>query len=239
MAVNWQKIAIALASRLQFEAACGRQRLITEDLSRLFLAEAIQSQISGSVEPEFNHPDLPGDTRVDLLVRSPNAQNIEAAIEHKWVRKTTVATGRNWMAEVLGDAIRVEVLSEDMAGGSERIWVVAGEVEEMKKGIWESESQQGGGLKRVRVVDSLLQARPAAGSNQLQAVTIQLRDIGAPFKRKLRAGTDQLFTSLPTRYSAQLVGYHRALNDGIECAVWKITRPVGQRSTFDASSAWP
>jgi hypothetical protein len=239
MAVDWQKIAIALASRLQFEAACGRQRLIREDLSRLFLAEVVQTQISGSVEPEFNHPDLPGDTRVDLLVRSPNAQNIEAAIEHKWVRRTTANAVRPWMAEVLADAMRVEALSQQMVQGSERLLVVAGEVEEMRSKIWESESRRGNGLSRIRVVDTLLQSRPPAGTIQPAPVTVQLQSVGQPFKAKLRQGAPELLAQLPNRYAVQLVGFHRAHADGIECAVWKITRPVGNRGTFDANVAWP
>lgn len=239
MAINWQNVAIALASRLQFEAACGRQRLISEDLSRLFLAEVIQSQISGALEPEFNHPDLPGDTRVDLLVRSPNAGNIEAAIEHKWVRQTTANAVRNWMAEVLADAMRVEALTQQMAQGSERVLVVAGEVEEMRGKIWESESRQGNGLPRVRVVDTLLQSRPATGAVQPQAVTIQLQAVGRPFKSKLRHGAPELLGQLPNRYAVQLIGYHRAHSEGVECVIWRVTRPVGNRGTFDANAVWP
>jgi hypothetical protein len=239
MAVDWQKISVALASRLQFEAACGRQRLISEDLSRLFLAEVVQTQISGRVEPEFNHPDLPGDTRVDLLIRSRNAQNIEAAIEHKWVRQTTANAVRQWMSEVLADAMRVEAISQQMVQGSERLLVVAGEVEEMRSKIWESESRQGNGLPRIRVVDTLLQSRPTAGTVQPHPVTVHLQAVGQPFKAKLRHGAPELLTQLPNRYTVQLVGFHRAHTDGIECAVWKITRPVGNRGTFDANVAWP
>jgi len=239
MVVDWQRIAIALASRLQFEAACGRQRLISEDLSRLFLAEVVQTQISGRVEPEFNHPDLPGDTRIDLLIRSPTAQNIEAAIEHKWVRHTTASTVRQWMSEVLADAMRVEAISQQMAQGSERILVVAGEVEEMRSKIWESESRQGNGLPRIRVVDTLLQSRPATGAVQSQSVTVQLQAVGQPFKAKLRHGAPELLAHLPSRYTVQLVGFHRAHADGIECAVWRISRPVGNRGTFDANVVWP
>ena len=238
MAIDWQQISIALSSRLQFEAACARGRLISEDLSRVFLAESVQSQVPGPLEPEFNHPDLPGNTRIDLLVRSRNAQNIEAAIEHKWVRRTGENVGRNWMAEVLGDLLRVETISAQMVQGSERILVVSGEVEEMRGKIWESQSRQGEGRPRIGVVATLMQPRPQAGDVQPHSETIQLRDIGRPFLSKIRQGSPELLSTLPARYCIQLVGYHRAHSGGIECAVWKITRPSGYRSTFDGAARW-
>ncbi|WP_273209583.1 hypothetical protein [Marinobacter subterrani] len=239
MAIDWQRISIALSSRLQFEMACGRGRLISEDISRIFLAETVQSQISGAIEPEINHPDLPGNTRLDLLVRSPSAQNIEAAIEHKWVRRTGENVGRQWMAEVLADLLRVETISSQMVQGSERILVVSGEVEEMRSKIWESQSRQGGGQPRVGVVNTLMQARPQSGEVQSESTTIQLRNIGRPFFKKLRHAAPELLGQLPARYAVQLVGYHRAYAEGVECAIWKISRPGGHRSTFDAADHWP
>lgn len=238
MATNWQKIAMALSSRLQFEVACGRGAMISEDISKTFLAEAIQSQIPGSLEPEFNHPDIPGNSRLDLLIRSSTAQNIEAAIEHKWVRYTGDKTSRQWMAEILGDLFRVEKLSSQMAQGSERILVVSGEVKEMRRKVWESESHRGEGRPRIKVVNTLMQSRPQSGAVQEQATTIQLRDVGRPFLSKIRHSSRTLLNDLPTRYAIRLVGFHRADADGVECAIWKITRPAGQRSTFDGSIQW-
>jgi hypothetical protein len=235
MGIDWQTTAIALASRLQFEAACGRGRLISEDLSRIFLVEILQSQTSGFVEPEYNHPDLPGDTRVDLLIRSPNAQNIEAAIEHKWVRETTQNTIRHWMAEVLGDVMRVEALSQEMVQGSQRIVCVSGEVEEMRRAIWESKSNNGNGQQRIGVVDNLLQSSPQLSFSPQDPITVQLERTGPSFYSKLKQGSKELFARLPARYSVELVGYHRAHSHGVECAIWRIGRPVGQRVTFDAN----
>jgi hypothetical protein len=238
MAINWQNIAVALASRLQFEVACGRRRLLTEDLSRLFLAEVLQTQISGSIEPEHNHCDLPGNTRVDLILKSPTAQNIEAAVEHKWVRRTTERTVRQWMSELIGDVMRVEALTEQMVQGSERVVCVSGEVNEMRSKIWESESRRGNGAPRVGVVETLLQSRIGMSFAPQRPKTVNLRQDGRPFLSKLRHGTPELVSCLPVRYSVQLAGYHRAHPEGIECVVWLIKRPVGQRVTFDATQEW-
>jgi hypothetical protein len=80
-AVDW--VNVAVASRLQYEKSCGRSNLITEDFSRLVLAEAVQSSAYGPIDVEYNHPDLPGNCRLDLLVCSLQAGNITIAIGHK------------------------------------------------------------------------------------------------------------------------------------------------------------
>jgi hypothetical protein len=239
MPINWQDLSVALASRLQFEVSCGRGRLISEDLSRIYLAEIVQTQISGSIEPEYNHPDLPGNTRVDLLVRSPNAQNIDVAIEHKWVRPTTDATVRHWMAEILGDLLRVEALDQQMAAGCERALVVSGLVEEMRRGVWESTCRAGAGQPRMNVIDGLLQPRLNGLAPQAAPANIDMNAQHLRFMAKLRIGAPELLTRLPSRYAVQLVGYHRAHSHGAECAVWRISRPVGRRATFNANPPAP
>ncbi|MBV2350733.1 hypothetical protein KUL97_03305 [Synechococcus sp. HK05] len=101
MSIDWQMIAVAVASKVQYELACGRGRLLTEHVVRLALAEAIQSQVPGKLIPEFNHPDIPGNTSLDLIVMSPRDRKIEVACELKWVRKTTDKASRNWIPEII------------------------------------------------------------------------------------------------------------------------------------------
>lgn len=60
MALNWDGIAVAVACRVQYEQACGRGRLITEEITRSILAEVVQIQVAGSLEAEYNHPDISG-----------------------------------------------------------------------------------------------------------------------------------------------------------------------------------
>jgi hypothetical protein len=239
MSLDWNKVAVAVASRVQYEQSCGRGRLISEDVTRLALAEVVQSQVAGDIEAEFNHPDIPGNARLDLLVRSPRVQNIDIAIEHKWVRSTSVSTTRHWAAEILGDILRVERLQQNMSQGCERAIVVVGEVDVMRTKVWERTVQQGGGQQRLRVVDAIIQGRPASGTSHSTPLPVSLRASGQPFRRLIRQEAEELYRELPSFYQIRLAAFHRTMSDGIECVVWIVTRGHQQRITFDASAVWP
>jgi len=238
VSLDWNKVAIAVACRVQYDKSCGRGRLISEDVTRLALAEVIQSQVAGDIEVEFNHPDIPGNTRLDLLVRSPGAQNIDVAIEHKWVRSTSAKTVRHWAPEIFGDILRVERLQQDMSQHCERAIVVVGEVEEMRNKVWERKVARGGGLPRIRLMDVIIQGRPASSASHATALNVNLRADGQPFRKLIKQGASELYDSLPSCYQIRLVAFHRTLSDGIESAVWIVTRGQ-QRVTFDAASEWP
>lgn len=239
MGLDWNKVAVAVASRVQYEQSCGRGRLISEDVTRLALAEVVQSQVAGDIEAEFNHPDIPGNTRLDLLVRSPRVNKIDVAIEHKWVRSTSVSTTRHWAAEILGDIMRVERLQQNMSQNCERAIVVVGEVDEMRAKVWEREVRQGGGQPRLRLMDAIIQGRPASGTSQPTALSVNLRVNGRSFRRLIRQGASELYGELPGSYQIRLAAFHRTMSDGIECVVWIVTRGQQQRMRFDASTAWP
>lgn len=239
MPIDWIKVSVAVACRVQYEQACDRGRLITEDFTRLVLAEVVQSQVAGPLEAEFNHPDLPGNTRLDLLVRSPRAANIDVAIEHKWVRATSDTSVRHWAPEIVADILRVERLDAEMAQGCERIVVVVGEVEEMRSKVWEREVRQGGGQPRVRVMDNLIQGRPASGSSQPTSLAVHLRANQSMFRRMIRQGAPELYSTLPSAFNVQMLAYHKTKSDGIECVVWKVTRDQQRRVVFDAGAVWP
>lgn len=237
--MDWENIAVAVACRVQYEKSCGRGRLLSEDVTMLALAEVVQSHAKGSVEAEFNHPDIPGNSRVDLLVRSPQALNIEVAIEHKWVRSTTANAVRHWMPEIVADMLRLERLNQQIAQGCERALVVVGEVEEMKCKVWEREVRQGNGQNRVRVVDSIVQGRPTAGSAQPNPLAVNFRQDCATFRRLVKQAAPELYHDLPSAYQIQLVAHHRTKADGVECVVWRVSRGQRQRVMFDANIVWP
>ena len=239
MSLDWNRVAVAVASRVQYEQACGRGRLISEDVTRLALAEVVQSQVAGDIEAEFNHPDIPGNARLDLLVRSPQAQDIDVAIEHKWVRSTSASTTRHWAPELVGDILRVERLQQSMSQNCERAIVVVGEVDEMRTKVWEREVRQGGGQQRLRLMDAIIQGRPASGTSQSTALSVSLRANGQSFRRLIRQGASELYGELPSFYQIRLAAFHRTMPDGIECVVWIVTRGQQQRFTFDASTVWP
>lgn len=236
--MNWQQVAVAMACRVQYEQACGRAGLIREDYVRLALSEVFQSLSSGTLDFEYNHPDLPGNTRVDLLVRSPQAQNIETAAEVKWVRQTTETANRNWMSEILRDVFRVERLSVELAQGCQRVVVVVGEHDLMKNRIWNRKVNRGGGLGRLPVIEHLLQRRHYDARVVSTPQHVALRHADSAFRSLLGDAASDMADSLPSSYRIQLVGFHRADTDGIEAVIWEVTRARGQRWTFDSIVEW-
>ncbi len=239
MSVDWTKVCEAAACRIQYEFSCGRQKLVREDFAKIVVAEAIQSQVTGAIDPEFNHPDLPGNTRLDLLVRSPQAQNIQAAVEIKWVRKSTEAANRNWAREIFADVLRVERLQADMAQGSERIVLVIGETDEMRRKVWEVRAQAGDGRARQNVMNILLQPRAALEAEVQMPKRLSLAELELPFQRFIRASSPEFLGALPTVVNIQIISHFSTKSSGIECAVWKVTRPQQQRILRTADEIWP
>ncbi len=235
---DWVSVAEAIACRIQYEYNCGRQKLIREDFVKLVSAEVLQAQIEGKVEAEFNHPDLPGNTRIDLIARSPQAQNIQALVEIKWVRRSTDQMVRQWAREIVADVLRVERVQAGLAQGCDRIVLVAGEAQEMRTQLWERRVQAGNGNARENVVANLLQARLAAADAQAPR-TISLQNLGPAFQKFIRGAASELLNALPTVYNIRLVAHFATRHDGIECAIWKVTRPQQQRVVRSANILWP
>lgn len=239
MAVDWNAVAVALASRVQYEASCGRLSLIREDFVRPLLAEVLQSMTVGPVEVELNHPDIPGDTRIDVVLRTPRGASIRIASEVKWVRNTTAMTNRNWIVEVVGDLLRLERLTQGLSQGAERAIVLVGESELMDSRIWDRRVNAGPSLPRQNVVGELLQRRLTSGQLPATAQVVDLQNCGPPFQRLVRSAASDMITDLPSTYLVHLRGLHKTAISGIEAVVWVVARPQQRRVRFDATRAWP
>jgi hypothetical protein len=238
MTIDWQLIAVAVASRVQYEVACGRGRLLTEQVVRLALAEAIQSQVSGKLVPEFNHPDIPGNSSLDLVVMTPRDKKIEVAIELKWVRRTTDKVSRPWMQEIVGDLLRLECLSEGLWHQSQRAVVVVGEVDSLNSNVWDR--QVNAGKERRRITGQLL---PGKGHfkeehDDRKPVLVDLKAIGLPYRNFLRGAAPEIYKQLPGCYLVDMSAFHRTMPNGIECVVWTVSRPVGRRNEFSGEEVW-
>lgn len=240
MSIDWQRIAIALASKVQYEVACGRDRLLTEHVVRLALAEAIQSQVSGKLIPEFNHPDIRGNTSLDLVVMSPRDKKIEVACELKWVRKTTEKTSRNWMQEIIGDLLRLECLNKDLKKQAERAVVIVGEVSELTLGVWERRANSGGKQPRNRIVGNLLPGKGHFKEDEAQRIPllVDIKNQGASFRSILRKASTELYRQLPPSYLVDMAALHRTQPNGIECVIWTVSRPRGRRHPFNGNVQW-
>lgn len=240
MRIDWQMIAVAIASKVQYEAACGRGRLLTEHVVRLALAEAIQSQVAGKLIPEFNHPDIPGNTSLDLIVMSPRDKKIEVACELKWVRKTTDKTSRNWISEIIGDTLRLECLTKDLKREAERAVVIVGEVSELATKVWDRKANTGGKQPRSRIVGNLLPGEGHFKKDDAQRIPllVELKNQGAYFRSILSNASPEIYKRLPTSYLVDMVALHRTQSNGIECVIWTISRPRGRRHTFNGDTQW-
>lgn len=236
--VDWSEVAEAISCRVQFEYNCGRQKLIREDFIKLAAAEVLQAQIEGTVEAEFNHPDIPGNTRIDLIARTAQAGNINALVEIKWVRRSTDLMARQWIREIMADVLRVERVQAGLAQGCDRIVIVAVESEEMRTQVWERRVQAGDGNARENVVATLFQARVAA-AEALAPRSVNLQGLGMAFQKLIRGAAPELLASLPSTYNVRLAAHYSTKPNGIECAIWKITRPQQQRVVRTADQFWP
>ena len=237
MSVDWQRIAVAIASKVQYEVACGRDKLLTEHVVRLALAEAIQSQVAGKMIPEFNHPDIPGNTSLDLIVMSPRDKKIEVACELKWVRETTAS--RNWIQEIIADLLRLECLNKNLKIRAERAVVVVGEVPELNKGVWDRKVNPGG-KPRIRIVGDLL---PGKGQykeevDQRIPMLVDLKNKGPSFRSILPNASSEIYRKLPPSYLVDIAAHHKTHTNGIECVIWTVSRPIGRRYPFNADVEW-
>lgn len=240
MSIDWQMIAVAVASKVQYELACGRGRLLTEHVVRLALAEAIQSQASGKMIPEFNHPDIPGNTSLDLIVMSPRDRKIEVACELKWVRKTTDKASRNWTQEIIGDLLRLECLNKDLKKQAERAIIMVGEASELGSKVWDRKVNTGGKQPRSRIVGNLLPGKGHFKEDDPQRIPliVDLKSQGVSFRSILRNASPEIYRRLPRSYLVDMAALHRTQTNGIECVIWTISRPRGPRHTFNADVQW-
>jgi len=240
MSVDWQRIAVAIASKVQYEVACGRDRLLTEHVVRLALAEAIQSQVTGKLIPEFNHPDIPGNTSLDLIVMSPRDKKIEVACELKWVRKTTDKASRNWIQEIIGDLLRLECLNKTLKKQAERAVVIVGEVSELTSRVWDRKANRGDNQPRNRIVGNLLPSKGHFKEDDAQRMPllVDLRNQGPSFRSILRNASSEIYRRLPPSYLVDIAALYRTQPNGIECVIWTVSRPRGRRHPFNADLEW-
>lgn len=240
MSIDWQMIAVAIASKVQYEVACSRGRLLTEHVVRLALAEAIQSQVHGKLIPEFNHPDIPGNTSLDLIVMTPRDRKIEVACELKWVRKTTDKASRNWIQEIIGDLLRLECLNKDLKKQAERAIIIVGEASVLSSKIWNRKVNTRGKPKRRRVIGHLLPGKGHFKGDDAQRtrLIVDLKNQGAPFRSILKNASPEIYKKLPQSYLVDMAALHRTQTNGIECVIWTVSRPVGRRHPFNGESQW-
>jgi hypothetical protein len=218
--INWDNLARAVACALEWERLCDRGQFLDENSLHRAVAEYLQSVTTSIVKPEFNHPDIPGNTLVDLVGFGPTGKKIDFAVEAKWVKEGGGV--RDWPAEIADDLFRLELLTKDMAQQNDRVLVVSGIRGRIDKGLM-NKGKNVKGQKRLRWLDEILPdaLAPKSRKTLVRDCKVAMR----PFfkKRATSIGVAQL----PITYQAQLVGHYRVdPNDKnvVETYVWRISR---------------
>ena len=235
--MDWNAVTEALACRVRFEFVCRRGALVDEAVVKLFASDVLGAVSGREIQPELNHPDLPGNTRIDVVVWRPQHTMMDAVVELKWIR-TTGAT-RCWHEEVAADALRVERVSAQLDTATERIVLVAGTHKELRSGLLNRAVQNAtAGAKRVPVLPHVLQPRPQGGGTSLppNADTRQVATCDPSLRKVFKSAASGFETAVPRSYKVQLVGHFAtgAEDESIECFAWRLQRNQN-RQTIDVS----
>lgn len=216
--VEWDNLASAVTFRLEWERLCGRSSLLTENSLKQAVAEYLQAATTLKIVPEYNHSDLKGAKRLDIVGFGPQQKKIDLACEAKWIKDTQGT--RDIHFEIADDIFRVECLRTDMAQQNERVLVVAGYSAPMQFHLY-------GKKKRILAsgtnlwIDAIL---PKACSSTFARIAIEQSDLSfRPFFRKLSQET--LSGKLPKSYTARMVASHTAIpgsTECIRCDIWLI-----------------
>lgn len=93
MSVVWSEFAEAITGKLNWERLCGRGNFLTETSLHRAIAEYVQAATTLAIQTEYNHPDISGNKRLDLVGFGPQGKSIQLAVEAKWI-KSDGAHGR-------------------------------------------------------------------------------------------------------------------------------------------------
>ncbi len=235
MIVNAHHLAIAVASRIAFEQMCQREVLIDEAMVKRTIAEALQAMTQLRIEPEYNHPDIAGAKRLDLIGRRKKKGRIALAVETKWVRSEGGA--RDWQSEVAEDSLRLETLRREMAQDEERLLMICGihktiETQLLNKGRY----YDGSSFAAFPHIASWDPTIVGKARNQ-EKISVRGCDHGM---RKLWYQLAQKFGSvLPVSYQSAYLADHRAdsRETCVRAIVWRVNRSQN-RSEFTIPQDW-
>jgi hypothetical protein len=222
VSVNWEEFATAVTSSLEWERLCGRGTYLGELIFHKTIAEYLQAATTMKIVTEHNHPDIPGNKRLDVVGFGPRGTRIQVAIEAKWIKKD--GGTRAWHAEVAEDIFRLEMLSQQMAtNGNDRCIVIAGVTSNVQQEFINKKKQVGKGQHMVPWIDAILPDKPATSSRRIEIRQAKLTYQQFFKERAVEVGVIQL----PVSYQAQLVGHFvvKATDkDSLETYVWRISR---------------
>lgn len=235
MAVNWQNLATAAACRLEFEQLCDRGDFTDESALVRTCVEYVQAGTNLAVRPELNHPDLPGNKRLDAAGEIGGAATYAFVLEAKWLKAGGGA--RQYDVEIVEDLLRLESLQANMGVGTDRALVVAGHRSTVEA-LGRKNVQTGGGT--TRLMPHVLQERDQNEDLPQNQTRIAVRECD-PLVRRFWSRMARRIDSptLPVSYQVALAGYFQtgSRQDSVEAQVWLVRRSRN-RSTFAVPGTW-
>lgn len=238
MSVNWKNMAIAAACTLENERLCERKEFLDEASLVRACAAFIQSTTQLLLAPEYNHPDLVGNRRLDLLGRSAPGKPATFVAEAKWVRPSGGA--RQWADEVAEDIMRLEKLTQETDTNTDRALIVGGIKRSLRAKFLDVTARAGNGNPRICVYSHVLQTYDREQRKfPYTQERICVRECDAGMRRFWKARGQKFNQSLPVSYQCALAGRHRSsrYQDAVEVRVWLIRRSRN-RSTFNVNQVF-
>ncbi|HNO80334.1 MAG TPA: hypothetical protein PKN33_19980 [Phycisphaerae bacterium] len=236
MSVNCQHLAIAVGSRIAFEQMCRRERLIDEAMIKRTAAESLQAMTQLDIEAEYNHSDVPGATRVDLIGRTKPGVPLSLAAEVKWVK----ADGgtRDWQAELAEDALRLEILSQETTSATDRLLIICGISQTIDAQLINRKRHTGTGGS-IAAMEHIVPLLTSGQDPPTPVAKIEVRSCDSGMRRLWKALSQHFGGFLPVSYKSSLAAHYRVdiRPQSIRVFIWRITRSQ-KRSPFSPQGTW-
>lgn len=220
--VNWHNMTIAVAGLLEFERLCERRTFIDESEFRRSCVEFIQATTTLELTPEYDHGDLPGRKRLDLVGRKKRGGTLALAVEAKWIKSG--GGTRSWLIEVAEAALRLERISDETNQHTERALLVGGISQTVEAKLINREVNVGGG--RRKAFRHFLQTLGEGDTFPYNQRKIEVRDSEDDFSKFFLGNVDKVGGTLPVSYQSSLADHHKAgpKINSIEVYAWVIRR---------------
>ena len=216
-------MTVAVSGLLEFERLCNRRNFIDESGFVRACVEFIQATTTLHLTPEYNHNDLPGNKRLDIVGRSKREGKLALAVEAKWIRPR--GGSRYWIGEATEAALRLERINEEANAHTERALLIGGISQTIQARLIDQQINIGGG-RRI-VFPHILQ--PQKGDDvsfPYNQTKIDVRDCESDFNSFFTGQAENVGGRLPVSYQTALAGHHKSgeKQNSIEMYAWVIRR---------------
>ena len=218
--MNVQDLANAVVHWAEYEALCGRAKLLCEASLRSPIGEFLISTEGTALEVEVPYPKgyQAGKGRprsVDFCVRRAGGEQPWLSIlEAKWISKN-----RDFSQEIFDDLLRLEIVRRTSQNEEfDRLLLLAGRRDDIEKYVFEREANVGGGAGRIDLFRSVL----PQGAESVINVRVADADKGiVEYWRESASNCGQ--TVLPLSLNVKLLASAAASSLRFACWIWRVT----------------